>query len=111
MSRVRVAGVLMMSWDQTLADLAGGRGAALKRHTFLLCGDEAQADDMVQEALVRAFARPLRDPRPGAAEAYVRAIMVKARSSDTSARRCPTSPCGCPAQKAVAGGGKPRARD
>jgi RNA polymerase sigma-70 factor (sigma-E family) len=64
------------SWEQALADLAGGRGAALKRHAFLLCGNEAQADDLVQEALVRAFARPRRLPGAGAAEAYVRAIMV-----------------------------------
>lgn len=66
----------MERWEQTLADLASGRGAALKRHAFLLCGDKAQADDLVQEALVRAFTRPLRVPRPGAAEAYVRVIMV-----------------------------------
>ncbi len=66
----------MEGWEQTLADLASGRGAALKRHAFLLCGNETQADDLVQEALVRAFARPLRAPRLGAAEAYVRAIMV-----------------------------------
>jgi RNA polymerase sigma-70 factor (sigma-E family) len=64
------------SWEQTLADLVIGGGAALKRHAFLLCGDEAQADDLVQEALVRAFTRPLRVPRPGAAEAYLRVIMV-----------------------------------
>jgi RNA polymerase sigma-70 factor (sigma-E family) len=64
------------SWEQTLAGLASGRGAALKRHAFLLCGDDAQADDLVQEALVRAFTRPPRVPRPGAAEAYVRAIMA-----------------------------------
>jgi RNA polymerase sigma-70 factor (sigma-E family) len=63
-------------WEQTLADLASGRGAALKRRAFLLCGDEAQADDLVQEALIRAFTRPMRVPRPGAAEAYVRMIMV-----------------------------------
>jgi RNA polymerase sigma-70 factor (sigma-E family) len=63
-------------WEQTLADLASGRGAALKRRAFLLCGDEDQADDLVQEALVRAFTRPVRVPRPGAAEAYVRMIMV-----------------------------------
>lgn len=63
-------------WEQTLADLASGRGAALKRRAFLLCGDDAQADDLVQEALVRAFTRPMRVPRPAAAEAYVRMIMV-----------------------------------
>jgi len=64
------------SWEQTLAGLVTGGGAALKRHAFLLCGDDAQADDLVQEALVRAFTRPLRVPRPGAAEAYVRVIIV-----------------------------------
>lgn len=64
------------NWEQTLAELARSRGAALKRHAFLLCGDNSQADDLVQEALVRAFARPLRVPRPGGAEAYVRVIMV-----------------------------------
>jgi RNA polymerase sigma-70 factor (sigma-E family) len=64
------------SWEQTLADLVTGGGAALKRHAFLLCGNEAQADDLVQEALVRAFTRPLRVPRPGGAEAYLRVIVV-----------------------------------
>ncbi|HEY5351177.1 MAG TPA: SigE family RNA polymerase sigma factor [Streptosporangiaceae bacterium] len=66
----------MESWKQTLADLASDRLMSLKRQAFLLCGDEAQAEDLVQEALVRAFGRPLRSPRPGAAEAYVRVIMV-----------------------------------
>src|SRR5260370_17503665 len=77
--RVRVAGGVggeVESWELTLAGLASGPGAVLKRHAFLLCEDEAQADDLVQEALVRAFTRPLRVPRPGAAEAYVRVIMV-----------------------------------
>ncbi len=66
----------MESWKQTLAELASDRLASLKRHAFLLCGDDSQAEDLVQDALVRAFARPLRAPRPGAAEAYVRVIMV-----------------------------------
>ena len=65
-----------MSWEQTLAGLVSERGAALKRHAFLLCGNDAQADDLVQEALVRAFTRPLRAVRPGGAEAYVRMIVV-----------------------------------
>ena len=66
----------MDGWGQALAGLASGRGAAFKGHAFLLCGNDARAGDLVQEALVRAFARPLRVPRPGAAGAYVRAIMV-----------------------------------
>ena len=66
----------METWKQTVAELATARGAALKRHAFLLCGDDSRAEDLVQDALVRAFARPLRSPRPGAAEAYVRVIMT-----------------------------------
>jgi RNA polymerase sigma-70 factor (sigma-E family) len=66
----------MESWKQTLAKLASERLTQLKRQAFLLCGDDSQAEDLVQDALVRAFARPLRAPRPGAAEAYVRVIMV-----------------------------------
>ena len=66
----------MEGWEQTLTELVSARGAALKRHAFLLCGDDSQADDLVQEALVRAFTRPLRVPRPGGAEAYVRVIMT-----------------------------------
>ena len=66
----------MESWKQTLAELVSDRLGALKRQAFLLCGDDSQAEDLVQEALVRAFARPLRIPPPGAAEAYVRVIMV-----------------------------------
>jgi RNA polymerase sigma-70 factor (sigma-E family) len=64
------------SWEQALADLASQQGPALKRYAFLLCADGAEADDLVQEALVRAFTRPPRVPRPEAAGAYVRAIMV-----------------------------------
>jgi RNA polymerase sigma-70 factor (sigma-E family) len=64
------------SWRQTLAELAAARGPALKRHAFLLCGNDSQAEDLVQEALVRAFTRPLRVPRPGAAEAYVRVTIT-----------------------------------
>jgi RNA polymerase sigma-70 factor (sigma-E family) len=72
------------SWKQTVAELATGRGAALKRHAYLLCGDASRAEDLVQEALVRAFSRPLRPaPRPGTAEAYVRVIMVNLYVDET----------------------------
>ena len=66
----------MERWEQALGDLVAQRGPALKRQAFLLCGDDAQADDLVQEALVRAFTRPLRALRPGGTEAYVRTIIV-----------------------------------
>jgi RNA polymerase sigma-70 factor (sigma-E family) len=66
----------MESWQQVLTELASDRLMSLKRQAFLLCGDDSQAEDLVQDALVRAFARPLRTPRPAQAEAYVRVIMV-----------------------------------
>jgi RNA polymerase sigma-70 factor (sigma-E family) len=66
----------MDSWKQTLAELSRDRLAFLKRQAFLLCGNDGQAEDLVQDALVRAFARPLRTPKAGVAEAYVRVIMV-----------------------------------
>jgi RNA polymerase sigma-70 factor (sigma-E family) len=66
----------MEGWKRTLADLGGERLSSLKRHAFLLCGDDDQAEDLVQDALVRAFARPFRAPRPQTAEAYVRRVMV-----------------------------------
>ncbi len=66
----------MESWKRTLAELASVRLVSLKRQAFLLCGDEGLAEDLVQEALVRAFSRPLRAPRANEAEAYVRVIMV-----------------------------------
>ena len=54
----------MESWKQTLAELSRDRLASLKRQAFLLCGNDGLAEDLVQDALVRAFARPLRTPRP-----------------------------------------------
>jgi RNA polymerase sigma factor (sigma-70 family) len=73
MSEWREVGVA--GWREALVALTQERGGALKRYAFLLCGDEAEADDLVQEALVRAFARPGRRDT-GEAEAYVRRILL-----------------------------------
>jgi len=72
-------------WVQTMTELTHARGGALKRYAFLLCGNDADADDLVQEALVRAFARP---SRRGAdeAEAYIRRILLN-RFLDTRRRQ------------------------
>jgi RNA polymerase sigma factor (sigma-70 family) len=74
------------SWKQTLAELATSRASALNRQAFLLCGNAAEAEDLVQDALVRAFARPLRTPAPAEAEAYVLAVMAN-RFIDLARRR------------------------
>jgi RNA polymerase sigma factor (sigma-70 family) len=62
-------------WDRVLTDLVQQRGQALKRYGYLLCGDSGEAEDLVQEALVRTFT----SSRPGevaVVEQYVRKIML-----------------------------------
>ncbi len=66
----------MDGWRQALTELADDGLVSLKRQAFLLCGDDDHAEDLVQEALVRAFARPLRVSQTVAARAYVRTVMV-----------------------------------
>lgn len=61
-----------MSWEHALDALVRERGAALVGHAYLLTGDLREAEDLVQDALVRVFSRgrPVAEIR--SAEAYVR---------------------------------------
>ncbi|MBT2453114.1 SigE family RNA polymerase sigma factor [Streptomyces sp. ISL-43] len=63
-------------WSLLLTELVQIRGSALNRYGFLLCGDRAEAADLVQEALVRVFAQPRSSWDVGDAEAYVRRTML-----------------------------------
>lgn len=75
----------MAGWEHAMLTLVRDRGGASKRYAYLLCGNDTDADDLAQDALVRAFARPGR--RAAAeAEAYVRRIMLN-RFLDTRRRR------------------------
>lgn len=65
-----------MPWSELLPVLLQERGSALKAYAYLLTGDNAAAEDLVQDALVRALSRPLGLREPQAAEAYVRKTMV-----------------------------------
>lgn len=58
---------------QALEELVATRGEALKRFAFLLCGDDAQADDLVQDAVVRTL---VRRGVVSSLESYVRQAMV-----------------------------------
>ena len=66
----------MADWEHVLDALVRERGAALVRYAALLTGGTSEAEDLVQEALVRAFSqgRPLREAH--AAEAYVRRAIL-----------------------------------
>lgn len=60
---------------ESVAEFVAARGRALTRYAYLLCGDAAE--DLVQEALVRALARRRQAPEdPQKLEQYVRRVMV-----------------------------------
>ncbi|MEV7519048.1 SigE family RNA polymerase sigma factor [Streptomyces sp. NPDC091371] len=75
-----------MNWNDVAGELVQVRGSALKRYGYLLCGDPAEADDLVQDALVRVFAQPRRSWDVESAEPYVRRVMLN-RYLDQHRRR------------------------
>ncbi|MBZ2197312.1 sigma-70 family RNA polymerase sigma factor [Occultella gossypii] len=72
----------MSHWEPVLSDLVRQRGGALVRYATLLCGDRAEGEDLVQEALTKVFAVMRRPPRGDDgvavehAEAYVRRTVL-----------------------------------
>lgn len=63
--------------DDAMATLARERGRALTGYAYLLTGDLGDAEDLVQDALVRTFVRRTH-VEPRAAEAYVRRTILTA---------------------------------
>ncbi|MFD7308273.1 RNA polymerase sigma factor [Promicromonospora sp. NPDC059942] len=81
----------MAQWEAELAELATRRGGALVGYAYSLCRNKAQAEDLVQDALVKVFSRlrrrsgtadggqqvvDLEEPRLTNAEAYVRQAIL-----------------------------------
>ena len=64
------------SRDAALGDLVRDRGEALVRYGYLLTGDLASAQDLVQDAVVKVFVRVGRGRAPDFLEAYVRRTMA-----------------------------------
>lgn len=63
------------------ASYVAARGAALQRFAYLVTGSSADAADLVQEALSRAYPRWAALARTDTAEAYVRRSIVNASIS------------------------------
>lgn len=70
-----------MDPDQDFRDFVAARQRPLLRSAWLLTGDWASAEDLVQTALVRAWPHWRRLPDQQAAEAYVRRVMLNVFSS------------------------------
>lgn len=62
--------------DTALVELVRTRGDQLVRYAFLLTGDVAAAQDVVQDALVKVFVRLRGRPQPEFLEAYVRRAIL-----------------------------------
>lgn len=66
-----------MGWEQELTALARDRGSALVAYAYLLTGEQAAAQDLVQDAMVATFSR--RHPTyVEHLEAYVRRAILNA---------------------------------
>lgn len=62
----------MAGWSETLEALMRERGRTLYGYAYMLTGDAADADDLLQEALVRAFKRGRGPSDLAGAHAYVK---------------------------------------
>jgi RNA polymerase sigma-70 factor (sigma-E family) len=61
---------------QGFRDYVAARSPALMRAAWLLTGNEASAEDLVQTALVRIWSRWAKLERQGSLDAYVRRVLV-----------------------------------
>ncbi len=68
----------MGSWAETLDTLVRERGSALYGYAYVLTGDHYAADDLLQDALYRAFRHARSNMPLDAAHAYVRRAMQTA---------------------------------
>lgn len=62
--------------DRALTGLVRERGRHLTSYAFLLTGDSAAAQDLVQDALIKVFLRSRPGFEPDTAEAYVRRAIL-----------------------------------
>ncbi|MEV4131008.1 sigma factor [Dactylosporangium sp. NPDC049742] len=63
--------------DEALAQFVRARGASLMRYGFLLSGNEADAADLLQDALIGLRGKWSRIRQQDAVEAYVRRSMAR----------------------------------
>ncbi len=69
-------GSTVADWQHALDGLVRARGRALVGYAYLLTGDVREAEDLVQDALVRTFTRGRGTRQVESAEAYVRRTIL-----------------------------------
>lgn len=77
----------MVGWQAVLDALVRERGAALVGYGYLLTGDVRQAEDLLQDSLVKVFSRGRPAQEVGSAEAYVRRTMLSTHIDGFRRRR------------------------
>ncbi|NTV39151.1 MAG: sigma-70 family RNA polymerase sigma factor [Demequinaceae bacterium] len=84
----------MAAWQPLLMDVMRKRSHALIAYAGLFTGNTGEAEDVVQEALIRTFSRGRRFENAAAAESYVRraipSVFIDRGRSATSAWRAHT---------------------
>ncbi|MBX3115764.1 MAG: sigma-70 family RNA polymerase sigma factor [Cryobacterium sp.] len=73
-------------WEQVVVSLTSERGEQLTRYALALCGNPHDAQDLVQDALVKTFGRLRNGFGIDSAEAYVRKVILNSYL-DRSRRR------------------------
>src|SRR5665647_1824050 len=66
----------MAAWEQSLQELVRTRGTALVGYAYLLRGDRREAEDLVQDALVKTYSRGRVGTHPDNVEGYVRKAIL-----------------------------------
>lgn len=77
----------MAAWRSLLEELLRERRPALIGYAALLTGNRVEAEDLVQEAMLRTFGRPRSFPSLNAADAYVRRAIASAFIDRARSRR------------------------
>lgn len=70
------------AWEHDVTTLVSERGRALVGYAYVLCGDLREAEDLVQEAVVRIFSRlrkPPAIPVPATAGVEVKVVPAQDR--------------------------------
>jgi len=69
--------------EAAYTEFVAARQTHLRRIAYAICGDWAQADDLLQNALVKLYVAWPRVRRDGREEAYVRQIMVRSNIDES----------------------------